>query len=181
MIVVDTNILAHLFFDGERTGLARAVYQKDQALVAPTLWRHEFINLLTMYVRFKGLEAERAVSIWNEALYRLAESEFQPETRRIIQTAEAYKLSSHDAQFIALAMERGVFCITEDKELLKNCPELAISMEDFLGDSPSTVRGKESKYSTKGKARPIPPFKAYKGKFSLTSEFVGKAKREGRR
>ena len=54
MIVVDTNVIAYLLIPGDRTAAADEIYRRDPNWVAPTLWRHELINVLCLYVR-KGL------------------------------------------------------------------------------------------------------------------------------
>ncbi len=41
-------------------------------------------------------------------------------------------ITAYDGQFIALAMEMGISCITEDQELQKKFQEIALSMNDFL-------------------------------------------------
>ncbi|HMP91149.1 MAG TPA: type II toxin-antitoxin system VapC family toxin [Kiritimatiellia bacterium] len=180
MIVVDTNILAYLYFDSERTTLAQAVHQKDQDWIAPALWRHEFINILAMNVRFKRLCVDDAVSIWDEALARLAGSEFYPDTGEVIRIAQANMISAYDAQFIALARQKGVVCVTEDKEMLKKCPDITLTMEAFIDGGPLVVREKKAKYTAKKKAHPVRRVKPYKAKFPLTEEFINAAKREGR-
>ncbi len=160
MIVVDTNILAYLYFENERTTLAQAVHQKDQDWIAPALWRHEFINILAMNVRFKGLCVDDAVSIWDEALARLDGSEFYPDAGEVTGIAQANKISAYDAQFIALARQKGVVCVTEDKELLKKCPDITLAMEAFIDGGPLMVRERKAKYSTRqlaGCGAGVPP------------------------
>jgi len=40
-------------------------------------------------------------------------------------------ISAYDAQYITLAKELGVYCVTEDTRLLKKFPNLTISMKNF--------------------------------------------------
>jgi predicted nucleic acid-binding protein len=39
MIVVDTNILAFLFIQGDHSASVEGLYKKDSNWVAPTLWK----------------------------------------------------------------------------------------------------------------------------------------------
>lgn len=63
MIVVDTNILAHLYIENERTPLAQAVHTKDRSWIVPALWRHEILNILAMHIRFKGVRLADATRV----------------------------------------------------------------------------------------------------------------------
>lgn len=51
MIVVDANIIAYLYIEGDFTQQARAIYQNDPIWAVPYLWRSEFRNILTIYLR----------------------------------------------------------------------------------------------------------------------------------
>ncbi|HSG40567.1 MAG TPA: VapC toxin family PIN domain ribonuclease, partial [Thermoanaerobaculia bacterium] len=68
MIVVDTNVLAYLLIEGEKTELATAVWRLDPEWRLPVLWRHEFLNILATYVKAGGAEVSDAEQIWKEAL-----------------------------------------------------------------------------------------------------------------
>ena len=51
MIVVDTNIIAYLFLEGEFTSQAESLFHKETNWAAPVLWRSEFRNVLAHYLR----------------------------------------------------------------------------------------------------------------------------------
>ncbi len=54
---------------------------------------------------------------------------------------------AYDGQFIALAMEMGIPCITEDRELQKKFAGVALSMDEFLGPAAlGSVREKRARY-----------------------------------
>ena len=180
MIVVDTNILAHLFIENERTPIAQAVHIKDRHWIAPALWRHEFLNILAMHIRFKGVRLADATRVWEEAIVMMNDAEYYPDASQVLRMTEQWTLSAYDAQFVALAEHMDVACVTEDKELLRKCPDIAVRMEQFVEGCPPMVREKKAKYSTKTKVQPVPRVKPYKGKFPLTDEFISAAKREGR-
>jgi hypothetical protein len=61
-------------------------------------------------------------------------------------------LSTYDGQFIALALEMGVPCVTEDRELQEKFPGVAVSMEEFLEPQHiNGVRERKGKYRAKRK------------------------------
>jgi len=67
MIVVDTNIIAYLYLQGEHTAQAEKVLQKDSEWMAPPLWRSEFRNVLAFYLRQGHLLLDDAQAIMWEA------------------------------------------------------------------------------------------------------------------
>lgn len=68
MIVVDTNVIGHLFLSSEQSLLAEYALQKDSEWAAPILWRSELRNVLTLYVRKNIITLEQAQRIMNGAL-----------------------------------------------------------------------------------------------------------------
>lgn len=107
-------------------------------------------------------------------------AEYYPDASQVLRITEQWTISAYDAQFIALAEHMDVACVTEDKELLRKCPNIAICMENFVEGCPPMVREKKAKYSTKAKVQPVPRVKPSRGKSRLTDEFINSAKREGR-
>ena len=67
MIVVDTNLIAYLLINGERTQRAEAVKQRDSEWAAPLLWRSEFRNLLSLYVRQEIFGLDHAINLLKNA------------------------------------------------------------------------------------------------------------------
>ena len=51
MIVVDTNVIAYLFINGDQTEKAKSLLLYDAEWIAPFLWRSEFRNILALYIR----------------------------------------------------------------------------------------------------------------------------------
>ena len=51
MIVVDTNIIAYLYITGDRSNQATELFKADSHWSVPTLWRSEFRNVLSQYLR----------------------------------------------------------------------------------------------------------------------------------
>ncbi|MEK7404847.1 MAG: type II toxin-antitoxin system VapC family toxin [Acidobacteriota bacterium] len=135
----DTNVVAYALIQGPRTALARRVLTLDPEWRVPDLWRHEFLNALATYVRFGGATVKEAVSLWLEAT-RLLEGCTEPVDMALaLQLIVEHNIGAYDAQFIALALELGALCITEDRRILKAFPQAAMSMQQFstAGGSPS--------------------------------------------
>ena len=76
MIVVDTNVIGYLFLSSEQSVLAERTLQKDNEWAAPILWRSEFRNVLTLYMRKGIIQWEQAQRIMNSALELLRGREY---------------------------------------------------------------------------------------------------------
>lgn len=57
MIVVDVNVIAYLLIEGEFTKQAQNTFAKDSHWVVPSLWRHEFVNIVSKYLQTGGIGA----------------------------------------------------------------------------------------------------------------------------
>ena len=131
MIVVDTNIVAYSLIRGPRTALALEARRRDPRWRFPELWRHEYLNVLATFARQTGLDAGAVTGLWNQAAGLLAESTVAVNMSHALQIAVEHGISAYDAQFLALAHQLGVPCVTDDKRLQRRFPGRAISMEEF--------------------------------------------------
>ena len=61
MIIVDTNIIAYLYLEGEYSNLAGKLLLADPDWAAPILWRSEFQNVLALYIRNGSLSVADAL------------------------------------------------------------------------------------------------------------------------
>lgn len=61
MIVAGTNLIAYLLIDSAQTAQAEAILEKDGDWHAPSLWRHEFRNILATCVRANRLTRPMAL------------------------------------------------------------------------------------------------------------------------
>lgn len=131
MIVADSNLIAYLFIDGERTDVARRVHSVDPDWRAPLLWRSEFRNILTMTVRAGQMDPATALATWTEAS-TLIRDEPIAEARALLIALER-GLTAYDAEFAALAEFLGARLVTVDRRLLRACPDLAVTPQAFAG------------------------------------------------
>jgi hypothetical protein len=65
----------------------------------------------------------------------------------VIDLVAQYGITAYDGQFIAVALEMGIPCLTEDRELQDKFPGIAISMKEFLKpESTYVVREAKVRY-----------------------------------
>lgn len=124
MIVVDTNIVAYLLLQGEYTARAEALYEQDAEWAAPILWRSEFRNLLSGYMRTGRLSLVDAKRLQIEAESLLAGNEHEAESALVLDFAAATGCTAYDCEFVAVAQRLGVPLVTLDRALLKAFPRL---------------------------------------------------------
>lgn len=128
MIVVDTNVLAYLYLPGDYTAGAEALLEQDPDWAAPVLWRSEFRNILAGYLRRKAVTFEQACSLQDEAESLLAGSEFEVDSRAVLDLVRSSDCSAYDCEFVALAMQLNTKLVTEDKKLLRAFPAHAVAL-----------------------------------------------------
>ena len=147
MIVVDSNVIAARNLTSVLTSKAEKVEQKDPVWIVPVLWRYEFQNILATAMKAKQITPEQALGVWQGVAAVLAENESEPSPAKVIDLVAQYGITAYDGQFIALAMEMGIPCITEDQELHEKFRGIALSMDDFLGPpTPGIVRESKARY-----------------------------------
>lgn len=127
MIVVDTNVIAHLFLPGAFTARAEAWLKKDRDWAAPLLWRSELRNVLGGYLRRKQLTFEAAIAVQREAEALLLGSEHEVDSQQVLELVRASDCSAYDCEFVSLAMRIGVKLLTADGKVLKAFPECAVA------------------------------------------------------
>lgn len=133
MIVVDTNVVHYCWVRGQNTEVAQAVRRQDPDWHAPILWRSELRNVLTAYLRSGMMSRAQIVEILNVAGRALAESEHIISDDLVLDVVTSSTLTAYDAEFVALATALSVPLVTADKAVLKAFPDLAITMEAFVG------------------------------------------------
>jgi predicted nucleic acid-binding protein len=135
MIVVDTNIIGYLFLSSEQSLLAERALEKDSEWAAPMLWRSELRNVLTLYMRKNRINVEEAVRIMNAALELLKGREYEVSSYEVLRLVSESTCSAYDCEFVAAANDLKAPLITVDKQLLREFPEVALSLKTFCGNS----------------------------------------------
>ncbi|MDI6402017.1 type II toxin-antitoxin system VapC family toxin [Balneolaceae bacterium ANBcel3] len=132
MIVVDTNILAHFWLPSDHTELCDQLFQWDPEWVAPVLWKSEFRNVVTLYMRKKLIRLPEAIQISENAEHQMKEREFHVNSVQVYDLANTSDCSSYDCEFVSLAEELDIKLITMDKQILRLFPERSVHPLDVL-------------------------------------------------
>lgn len=128
MIVVDSNIVAYLYLPGERTADAEALLEQDPEWAAPVLWRSEFRNILAGYTRRKTLMFEQACRLQKEAEDLLSGSEFEVDSRAVLELVRDSDCSAYDCEFVALAIKLDTKLVTADRKVLGAFPNRTMAL-----------------------------------------------------
>ncbi|MCP4023039.1 MAG: type II toxin-antitoxin system VapC family toxin [Desulfobacteraceae bacterium] len=132
MIVVDTNIISCFYLSSEYSNLAEQLFLKTSDWSAPLLWRSEFRNVLSFYVRKEIITLKDAYNIFDAAENLLFQKEYEVNTRQVLKLSKESGCSAYDCEFINLAQDLSVPLVTMDKKILKNFQGIAISMEEYI-------------------------------------------------
>lgn len=131
MIVADTCLIFHLFNETPLTFQAQKVLEKDSQFILPPLWKEEYANVLAKLARKENRNISEVTNHYNYTLNELQTCEIFVETVQALEIAVKFKISVYDAHFVALAIEYDTILVTEDKEVLKKCPKLAVNFHEF--------------------------------------------------
>jgi len=135
VIVVDTNVVVYAIVQLPQTALAQRVAALDPTWVVPPLWRFEFSSAAVTLVRGGALTAAQAEAAVAAADRLVGGRELAVDQRAVVRAALGYDLSAYDAQYIALAQQLGVPCVTEDARMARNASTVAMSMAHFISRS----------------------------------------------
>lgn len=132
MIVVDTNVIGYLYLKGPSSLQAEQVLLRDPQWAAPMLWRSEFQNVLAFYLRKRFLSLDESRQIMSEALYLMADREYEVDSAHVLRLVTQSTRSAYDCEFVSLAQSLGTSLVTVDKQILKAFPQVAISLASFI-------------------------------------------------
>ena len=135
MIIVDTNIISYFYLNSDYSPIVEQVFKKDPVWSAPFLWRSEFRNVLTFYIRKNIIMLSEAIEIFEFAEELLKENEYEINSVQVLSLSHSSGCSAYDCEFVSLAKDLDISLITEDKKILKNFRELAVSMNQFIETS----------------------------------------------
>lgn len=131
MIIVDTNVIAYLLIKGANTAVAERVLDSDKEWAAPFLWRSEFRNVLSLYMRQNLMVIEDAKKFMADAEELMLRREFAVNSDEVLDLAKTSGCTAYDCEFVALAKKLGVKLVTSDKKLIAAFPTVAVSMEIY--------------------------------------------------
>lgn len=128
MQLVDTNILAYLLIEGDRTAAAQALFARDADWSSEAFVLVEFSNILCTYTRSRALSVAQGIELLARA------STLMPilptvEHAEAFDMAMQFGLSAYDGRFIALAKQMKSRLVTADKKLQAAVPAWTVSLE----------------------------------------------------
>jgi predicted nucleic acid-binding protein len=132
MQVVDTNIIAYLLLQGDRTAAARALLAKDPDWHSDSFVLVEFCNVLATMVRTRSLPPGRARDALTKA-EQIIEPGLHPAAHGAsLARAGEFGVSVYDARFLVVAQVLGARLVTEDAKLRRAAPALTQSLAEAL-------------------------------------------------
>ena len=131
MIVVDTNVIAYLWIPGVHTSQAESALRKDANWAAPLLWRSEFRNILSGYVRRNQIPFDTAMQLIEEAEDHMRGREYTVSSAHILNLVRKSSCSAYDCEFVALAEDLEIPLLTTDRKILSTFHSVAVSLGKF--------------------------------------------------
>ena len=132
MIVVDTNIISYFYLNSNYSSSAKLTFKKDAIWSVPLLWKSEFRNVLSFYIKRNILSLTEAIDIFEIAEELLKNNEYEINPMQVLSLSQSSGCSAYDCEFVNLAKDLNVVLVTEDKKVLKSFPETAVSMAQFI-------------------------------------------------
>jgi len=134
MIVVDTNVIAYLLIEGDRTADAQALRLSDPDWRSEPFLLVEFSNLLATQVRARALSAAQAKSLLESAAQQVL-AWVEVSHAEALAVALERKVSAYDARFVACARRLSVPLVTEDSRLRAATPGSSMSIAEAVSRS----------------------------------------------
>jgi len=132
MIVVDTNVLAYLYLQGEFSQAAERLLAYDGDWHAPILWKSEFRNILAGYLRRGRLTVTVADAIMAEAESLLEGTGHEPDSRQVLRLVRESDCSAYDCEFVAVAQMLGTVLFSMDAKILKAFPRQTKKLTEMI-------------------------------------------------
>lgn len=132
MIVVDTCIVTHLFNETSMTLIAQRVLDTNSDWHIPSIWKEEYANVLLKLSKKNKTNPQKVLDLFQYTLNEMQDLEHVVETIEALDCALRYQISAYDAHFVVLAEKLNTHLITEDLEVIKKCPNIALTMLDYL-------------------------------------------------
>jgi predicted nucleic acid-binding protein len=129
VVLVDTNVLAYLMLEGDRTSAAQELFERDADWRSEAFIMVEFSNVLTTYVRTKVLSRDQGLKLLAGA-EKLVPVLTSVQNARALEVATQFGISAYDARFVALAIQMKVKLVTEDAKLRAAVPSWTVSLAD---------------------------------------------------
>ena len=127
-VVVDTNVVAYYWLPGAHTENAVGLRRRTDDWFVPKLWRSEFQNVLGRYLRAGFIGLDQAKALIRSAEAELVDFEREVDSAVVMDLVAASACSAYDCEFVALAISMGIPLVTEDAQVIREFPKVAINM-----------------------------------------------------
>jgi predicted nucleic acid-binding protein len=132
MIVTDTNTIAYLYINSDKSAQAEQLLMREPRWIAPSLWKSEFRNVLALYLRKNILTFDEILMIIQQAENLMLENEYEVSSVQILHLVNVSDCSAYDCEFVALAKLLNIPLITSDKKIINAFPGIAQTIHDFI-------------------------------------------------
>ena len=128
MIVVDNTVLVD-FWAGEEPfrSAAKSLFRFESDWVAPSLWFYEFGNVMSKLERLNKISEEMKVQAWTGVM-EMVRSIHETDALGVDGLVSSKGLKFYDASYVWLAKSRGCKLYTRDKNILRECSDVAMPM-----------------------------------------------------
>jgi predicted nucleic acid-binding protein len=128
MFLIDTNVLACLLIEGERTAAAQALSRRDPDWRSEAFILVEFTNVLVRSVLVKRMKLDLAQNLLLKAEALLRGRLARVSHSEALALAMEHRITACDARFLTLARQLGHKLVTEDERLHAAAPDLTQSL-----------------------------------------------------
>jgi len=132
MIVVDTNVISYFYLSSESSELAEQLFMKTSSWSVPMLWRSEFRNVLSFYVRGKIITLQDAIQIFETAESLLQDNEYEINSMQVLKLSLESGCTAYDCEFVNLAQDLNIPLVTMDKKVLNKFQSTAVSIQKYI-------------------------------------------------
>lgn len=130
MIVADVNVIAYLYLPGKFSEKVEDLLLRDGEWAVPRLWRSEFRNILSTYMRQKLLTLDAAMAIDARAEALVADNEYDVSSLAVLKLAAESGCSAYDCEYVALAEHLDAKVVSADAKLRKAFPKRVVSLSE---------------------------------------------------
>jgi predicted nucleic acid-binding protein len=114
--------------EGTHTRATETLLERDEDWAAPVLWRCELRNILTGYLQRGDLTLEQGGRIQSEAEYLTSGTEYEIDSRSVLDLVCNSDCSAYDCEYVALAMRLGTKLVTMDSQGLSAFPDVTVKL-----------------------------------------------------
>ncbi len=132
MIVVDTNVISYFYLPSPFDASVDQLQTIEPEWAAPILWKSEFRSVLALYIQKQLLSLDYALKIMEEAESIMHDTGFEIASLRVLSLITSSSCSSYDCEFVVLAQQLNTKLITQNKKILQEFPDNALSIDDYL-------------------------------------------------